>query len=121
MNRLLSLCAAIVVSACVAGNGRLAGELDHYHARNVRELFVVLGQPSAETAIDGQEVYVWGDSRLAALPQMGGNDQGAGQNATELQCTIRVFVGPDARVISWDVLGNDESCRPYAERLSASP
>ena len=121
MKRLVGLLVPIMLSACVAANGTLAAQLENYHLRNVSELSAALGEPSAETSVDAEEVYVWGDPRLALLPQMSnGGGESVNQNAGQPECTIRVFVGPDQRIRSWDLLGSDASCRPYADRLSAS-
>ena len=109
---------ALLLSACVAGNGPLAASLENFHQRKVQDLFAVLGPPAAETSVAGQEVYVWGDPRLAMLPQMNAPAAGTA-NADTPACTIRVFVNPDARIASWDILGNEATCAPYMQRLSA--
>ncbi|MFT3728142.1 MAG: hypothetical protein QM759_09990 [Terricaulis sp.] len=109
--------ALLLLTACVAANGRLGAQLEQYHARHVQDLFAVLGPPTAETAIAAQEVYVWGDPRLAMLPQV--TTPGAARDAAAPACTIRVFVSPDQRIESWDILGNDTTCGAYSARFSA--
>jgi len=120
MRKLAMSSGFVLLSACVAANDRLGAQLESYHQRSVRELFAVLGPPAAETAVAGQEVYVWGDPRLAMLPQM--NAPTAPLNTTGLAapaCTIRVFVNPDQRIASWDILGNETTCASYLRRFSA--
>ena len=121
MTKLLVYCAVALLSACVAPNGRLAAQLDNYHGRNVRDLVAILGAPSAKTAAAEQEVYVWGDPRLALLPQMSaGTPASTGAGSAQPSCTIRVFVAPDQRITSWDLLGNEATCQPYIARLSGT-
>lgn len=114
-----ALIALLALAACTSANGPLASQLDNYHARKIDALVSVLGPPSTETAIGGEEVFIWGDPRLAVLPQMDAAAAPApASGASRLECTIRVFVGPDQRITSWDVLGNDATCAPYRARFS---
>jgi hypothetical protein len=117
--------AALACSACATANNRIGAQLDNYAGRPVSELFARLGPPDAETASNGRAVYVWGDPRIAALPQMHGAPSGDHEVAAQaetttnpLACTIRVFAGMDQRVVSWDVLGDERVCQSYVRRLS---
>lgn len=107
----------LALAACVSDNGALGANLDRYTGRRANDLFAVLGPPSAETAVANEEVYVWGDARLAALPTM--QTSGGAANARDMQCTIRVFVAPDERIRSWDILGNETACQSYTQRFAA--
>ena len=124
MQRLCSIIAvSLALSACASPSNRVGVGLENYVRRPVAELISVLGAPNAETAVAGQEVFVWGDPRIAMLPEMQGGAGVGGSNAPpdQYECSIRVFVGPDQRIVSWDFLGNEVGCQSYAERFSSKP
>jgi len=120
----LAFFAVAALTACATADNRLGAGLDNYAGRPVSELFAVLGAPDAETAAAGQHIYVWGDPRLAVMTQMhtaaADTAGGASAAAKQYECTIRVFVGPDQRIASWDLLGNDAGCRAYAQRFESA-
>jgi hypothetical protein len=116
----LPIAFALCLAGCASANNRVGAGLDVYTGRPVTELIAILGTPNEETSISGQEVFVWGDARIAMLTNL---HQAAGVGGENLppeqyQCTIRVFVGPDQRIVSWDLLGNEVGCQSYAARFS---
>lgn len=86
------LLAAALLSGCATGQiTRNMGTLKGAH---VRDAFARLGSPDSQQIVLGDTVY----SR--------GTDQPTGPS-----CVVKVVVGPDNIIKSWNAYGNDIGCR----------
>ncbi len=95
------------------------------------EAFSRLGYPSSQLQFGSDTAYVWGASNTVAVPVPQSNSTSGYVGSTPFNatttstgympmtysCTIRIIVGPDDLVKSWDYNGNLGGCSRYASLL----
>jgi len=80
--------AALLLAGCVS-----TGKMDALRGQSVEQAFARLGYPDSKMVVLGDTVYSWG------------TDQPHGPS-----CVIKVVVGPDNIVKSWNAYGNAVGC-----------
>ena len=129
IRRIMFLSGALL-AGCVTF-GQLEEGLNALVGRHEREAFAALGYPDGKQEFSGETVYVWGRSHNTAmfLPQTStttgyvGTRPIYGTTTTtqvvpmNLNCTIKIVVGANSHIRTWEYEGNLGGCAPYINRV----
>lgn len=104
--------AATLVSACVyTPTNDINRGLTALKGQDASVAYAALGYPDSQIVVDGDTVSSWGNQQAAMLST----------GPATLHCSLKLVIGPDHRVKSYNWNGNFGACRTYADRLNAHP
>ncbi|MBO4316767.1 MAG: hypothetical protein J5855_00610 [Mailhella sp.] len=132
MKKILCMGALLLLTGCgLSVHDRMAAGLAALEGAPRNRVFSVLGVPDGRFDIDGRTTaYIWSNresgTRLIALPNTANGMYGQtpfNVNAMSFHnvnydhaCTVKITMQDDiARM--WEYRGNEDACRPYAQRL----
>ena len=130
MRAALILFSAMALSACATFSNMETG-LNALIGQHINTVFARIGYPQGQMQIGNETVYAWGRSFSVNMPQynqanttgrIGSTPYSATTgyttyNNVEYQCNIKVIVGPDQIVRTWEFDGNIGGCDTYSRRL----
>jgi hypothetical protein len=130
--RIIGLAVTLVTISGCATFGQLEEGLNALVGRNEREAFNALGYPNGKQQFGDDTVYVWGRSSSGTLfiPQTSqttgyvGTTPVYGTTTTtqaipvNYSCTIKIIVGADSVIRTWEYDGNLGGCSGYIQRVN---
>lgn len=111
-------------------------KMDKMRGLHIGEAIAKLGYPQSDIEVAGRKHYVWsrrevGAYRVPRYETKTVTSYGANGPTTntysyttyesvpyDYQCSLRIFVDDEERILSWDMAGNQGACSTYAWRLS---
>jgi len=110
--------------------------MEELQGQDIGRAMAKLGYPHSEITVGGRKHYVWhrrevGSYRMPRYETKPVTSYGPSGTTFEIQrtttyehipydyeCTLRIFVDDQERIVSWKVAGNQGACWTYASRLS---
>lgn len=133
MKKLVSAAAALALAGCATTttNKTLDNGLASLVGQPIQAAYDRLGYPNGSQTMNGDTFYVWSTNRnvVMPMPNLGSaygtvgttpfqvNTSTTGMVPLNLNCLIRLIVGGDGIIKSWDYQGNAGGCQGYVKLL----